>query len=376
MKALLLIILAVSAAAQEVSVEDAMRMVAAGRLAEGEAALRALAAKEPRDADLRYRLGLVLVKQNRLDDAAKVLVEATRIEPAFVFPWLALGDISFRRDDKVAAMAHAKRAEERAGESVLAWKALAVLEDRIGDSAGQARALAALVHLAPQDRDACVRLASLLLEHRNAGAARSAADSGLRVFPDDSELLRLRGLAWYGMGRKDEAMDSFLAAMDAAPADETVHASVETLLPDAGAKLPQVRERLLRFAAQRPDSPLGPFLLALASSSALASAEDQEALLRRAIAIDPNFWPAYFDLHRILRRQGSRPEAIEALETTLRLNPNHAGAHFALAQLYLEAGDRRKAQQHRAEHHRLRAAAASEEQKRSAEAPRFAVKVQ
>ncbi len=374
MKALLLFIAAISVAAQEVSVEDAMRMVAAGRLPEAETALRALAAKEPRDADLRYRLGLVLVKQNRLDDAAKVLVEATRIDPTFGFAWLALGEISFRQGDKVAAMAHAKRAEERAGKSVMAWKALAALEERIGDAVGQARALEVLVRLAPQDRDACVRLANLLLEHRNAGAARSAADSGLRVFPNDSELLRLRGLAWYGMGRKDEAMDSFLAAMDAAPADETVHASVETLLPDAGDKLPQVRERLLRFAAQRPDSPLGPFLLALVSAP--ASAEDQETLLRRAIAIDPNFWPAYFDLQRILRRQGKRQEAIEALETTLRLNANHEASHFALAQLYLEAGDREKARQHRAEHHRLRAAAASEEQKRSAEAPRFAVKIQ
>ena len=62
--------------------------------------MRALAAKEPRDADLRFRLGLVLVKQNRLDDAVKVLKEATRIDPTFGFAWLALGDISFRRGDR------------------------------------------------------------------------------------------------------------------------------------------------------------------------------------------------------------------------------------------------------------------------------------
>ena len=372
MRALLLFIVGINVTAQEVSVEDAMRMVAAGRLSDGETALRTLAAKDPRDADLRYRLGLVLVKQNKLDDAAKVLVETTRIDPNFVFAWLALSDLSFRRGDRVTALAHAKRAEERAGTSVMAWKALAILDDRIGDAAGQARALEALVRLAPQDREPSVRLANLLLEHRNADAARTVANNGLSRFPNDPELLRLRGLAWYGLGRKDEAMNSFLAAMDAAPADETVHASVETLLPDAGDKLPQISERLSRFIAQRPDSPLGPFLLALAS----VSVEDKEPLLRRAIAIDRNFWPAYFDLHRVLREQGKRPEAIDALETTLRLNPNHEGAHFALAQLYLETGDRQKAQQHRAEHHRLRAAAASEEQKRSAEAPRFSVKIQ
>ena len=372
MKALLLLIAAINLAAQDASMEDAMRMVAAGHLPEAEAALRTLVTKEPRDADLYYRLGLVLVKRNKLDDAENNLVAATRIDPTFCFAWLALGDISFRRGKNVAAMAYAKRAEERAGKSAVAWKALAVLQERIGDAAGQARALQALVQLAPQDRDACVRLANLLLEHRNADAARSIVDIGLRVFPNDPELLRLRGLAWYGIGRKDEALNSFLAAMDAAPTDEIVHASVETLLPDLADNLSPVRERLFRFAAQRPDSPLGPFLLALAS----ALAEDKEKLLRRALVIDPNFWPAYFDLHRLLRERGKSQEAIQALETTLRLNPDHAEAHFALAQLYLEAGDRQNAQKHRAEHHRLRAAAASEEQKRSADAPRFAVKIQ
>ncbi len=372
MRALLPFIVAITVSAQEVSVEDAMRMVATGRLSDAEAALRTLSAKDPRDADVRYRLGLVLVKQKKLDDAARVLAESTRIDPNFVFAWLALGDVSFRQGDKVTAMAHARRAAERAGKSVIAWKALAVLEERIGDGAGQAHAFEALVRLAPEDREIWVRFANLLLEHRNADAARSVAAGGLRVFPNDPELLRLRGLAWYGLGRKDEAIDSFLAAMDAAPADEMAHASVETLLPDAGDKLPQIRERLSRFIAQRPDSPLGPFLLALAS----APAEDKETLLRKSISIDPNFWPAYFDLHRILRDQGKKQEAIDALEITLRLNPNHEGAHFALAQLYLETGDRQKAQEHRTDHHRLRAAAVAEEQKRSAEAPKFAIRIQ
>ena len=196
--------------------EDAMHMATAGRLRETETALRTLATKNPRDFDLRYRLGLILVKQNKLDDAAKVLIEATRINPGFSFAWLALGDVSFRRGDKATAMAHAKRARERAGNSVMAWNALAVLDERIGDPAGQALALEALVRLVPQDREYCVHLTNLLLEHRNSDAAQSVAESGLGRFPNDPELLRLRGLAWYGMGRKDEAIDAFLSAMDAA----------------------------------------------------------------------------------------------------------------------------------------------------------------
>ena len=366
------VVLAGALLAQEVSVEDALRLAAQGRLQEAETALRTLAASAPRDADLRYRLGLVLVKQKKIDEAARVLEEASRIDPAFVFTWLALGDVRLRQGNRVGAKADARRAQSLAGKSAAAWKGLEALESRIGDAVGQAQALETLIRLTPEDRVAYVRLANLLLEHRTADAALVVAGAGLRRFPGDADLLRLQGLAFYALGRKQEALASFLAAMDAAPGDEMAYASVETLLGDAGGQLPLVSERLNRFSALRPDSPLGPFLLALASSSP----QDQERLLRKAIALDAGFWPAHFELHRRLREQGKRQEAIDALEATLRLNPNHEGAHFALAELYLEAGDREKARAHRMEHHRLRAAAADDEQKRTAEAPKFAVKLQ
>jgi predicted Zn-dependent protease len=90
------------------SIEDALRMSAQGRLPEAESALRALAMKDPHDADLRYRLGLVLVKQKKIDEAARVLEEATRIEPAFVFAWIALGDVRLRQGNQAEAAAAQK----------------------------------------------------------------------------------------------------------------------------------------------------------------------------------------------------------------------------------------------------------------------------
>src|SRR5262245_41916351 len=322
----LIFLVAGSAFAQEMTVEDALRMAAQGHLAEAESALHALAAKNPRDGDIRYRLGLVLLKQKKMDEAARVLEEATRIEPGFVFGWLALGDVHLRRGNRPQAAAAAARAQKLAGESAAAWKALEMLEARLGDAVAQAQALQTLTSLTPQDRDAYVRLVNLLLEHRTAEPARMVAQSALRRFPGDAELLRLEGLACYGLGRKQEALRSFLAAMDAAPLDDLAHASVETLLGDAGDQLPQVIESLQRFSERRPDSPLGPFLLSLTAGSP----QDRLNLLKRAIATDASFWPAWFELHRLLREQGNRQEAIEALESTLRLNANHEGAHFAL----------------------------------------------
>lgn len=340
--------------AQDVSVDAALRMAADGRLPEAEAALRAIAARAPRDADVRFRLGLVLLKETKFEEAAVALTEATNLEPRSVLAHLALGDVRLRQGNRAEAAREASEAQELAGNSISSWKALAVLQSRLANAPGESRALETLIRLAPEEHEPYVRLANLLLQHRTPDAARLMADAGLRHFVRDPELLRLRGLALYGLGRKPEAIDTFLVAMDAAPDNEIVAASIETLIPDAGDRLARIIQRLRRFSEQRPASPLGPFLLALASPSAT----EKMSLLRRSISADASFWPAYFEMHRVFREQGKPREATQALETTLKLNPNHEGAHFALAELYMEAGERDKARQHRLEHHRLRSAAA------------------
>ena len=367
-----LLFLAGTVFAQDLSIDDALRMASEGRLAEAETALRALTVQAPNDGDLRTRLGLVLLKEKMLDEAAGELSKATTLDPGSVFAWLALGDVRLRQGNHAEAARSAKRAQSLAGKSAAAWKALAVLQQRLGDNTGEVQSLRSAIRLAPEDRSLHVRLTNLLIEHRNADTALAVATAALNRFTTDAELLRLRGLALYGLGRKGEALDAFLAAMDAAPADEVVHASVETLIEDAGDRLPQLTQRLRRFREQRPASPLGPFLLALASRSA----EEKQSLVREAIGVESSFWPAYFELHRLLRGQGDSLQAIQALKETLRLNPNHEGAHFALAELYLEAGDREKAREHRLQHDRLRAGAAAEERRRAAENQRLPVGTQ
>jgi tetratricopeptide (TPR) repeat protein len=358
--------------AQNLSIDDALRMAAEGRLAEAETALQALTVQAPDDGDLRYRLGLVLLKEKKLDQAAGELTRATTLDPASVFAWLALGDVRLRQGNHADAARTAKRAESLAGTSPVAWKALALLQQRLGDDAGQVRSLRSAILFVPEERGLHIRLTNLLIEHRNADSALTVATAALNRFKTDAELFRLRGMALYGLGRKPEAIDAFLAAMDAAPTDEVVYASIETLIEDAGDRLPQLTQRLRRFRELRPASPLGPFLLSLASSSP----EEKQTLVREAIATDPSFWPAYFELHRLLRGKGDSLQAIQALNETLRLNPNHEHAHFALAELYGEAGDLEKAREHRLQHDRLRAGAAEDERRRAAHTQRLPVGTQ
>lgn len=336
---------------QEAGIDAALRMAAQGRLGEAEQALASLTSQFPQDADVHYRFGLVLLRQRKTAQAVRELRIAVELDPSNVFAWLAFGDAQRRNNDPAGALVALGRAQTLAGESAPALKALAVLQGQLGKRAEQVTSLETILRLQPGTPSSYIQLTTLLIDLRQSEQARSVAEAGLKSFPTNAELLRLRGIALYGLGLRDAALDSFIAAMDAAPGDELVHSSVETLVSDAGSRLPALRERLQKFRKALPENPLGPYLLALVCSSH----QDSENLLNEAIQLEPDFWPAWFELHRLFRESGRDAEAVRALENTVRLNPDHDGAHFALAELYLAAGNREKALQHRLKHHRIRA---------------------
>src|SRR5205823_7794954 len=144
---------------------------------------------------------------------------------------------------------------------------------------------------------------------------------------------------------------------------EGAHASLETLLPDAGERLPEIKTKLRAFSERQPQSPIGPFLLALVEP------DKAEQSLRRAMHVAPGFWPAYFELHKMLKSQEKWDEAAAALEKTMALNPDYAPAHYALAEYFNRKGDRARAAQERELHHKLLAEQRKAEEEHRAKAP-------
>jgi tetratricopeptide (TPR) repeat protein len=287
-----------------------------------------------------------------------------RLDPSRAAYPLAAAEVRLRMDNREAAIAHAAKAAKLAGGDAALWKAIAALQARANDGLGEARSLQNCIRLAPGERAPYVRLVTLLLDHRTADGALAAASAGLDRFGADAELLRLHGVAAYALGRKAEAIQSFLKAIDAAPNDDTNFASLETLLPDAGGAAPEILRRLRPYAERNA---IGRYLIALLLP---AEAEDQ---LRAAAKGSPDFWPAHYELGRLLRNRGDRAEASEEFQIVLRLNPAHAESHYALSQLVAAP---EKARFHRQEHHRLRQMAAQADRARAASKPRINVAIQ
>lgn len=71
-----------------------------------------------------------------------------------------------------------------------------------------------------------------------------------------------------------------------------------------------------------------------------------EELYRKALAIDPNYFTAHFNLGLYYKQNQKTEEAIREFEAALKSNPNSAEAHRNLAELLRKAGREAEAQKH------------------------------
>jgi Flp pilus assembly protein TadD len=63
-----------------------------------------------------------------------------------------------------------------------------------------------------------------------------------------------------------------------------------------------------------------------------------EALLRRAVALDPKLSKGFLELGMLLSEQQRYKEAIPELRHATELDPDHAQAHYRLSQAYQRTG--------------------------------------
>lgn len=340
---------------------------------QAESLLGELIGDYPDEPAFRERLGVVLLRRGALPEAQAQLEEAVRLQPEAAAPRLALARVHWLREDREAAEALLAEVAERGADNPGVQQALAAFRRQTGDGDAAARRLERAIALAPASRQLRVELTQLYLDHRTAEGALQTAAAALETFTGDAELLRLKALALYGLGESQAAIDAFLAAIDGDPSSEIAYASLETLLPEAGEKLPAIIERLESFSLDQPESPIGPFLLGVALAIQSPDEPRVTLMLRESVRRAPEFWPAWFELHRPLERAGDAAGAIEALEKTVSLNPDHPEARFALSRLYAKAGRKADAKAARLAHHQLMTARREAEARRRAAQPKLRV---
>jgi tetratricopeptide (TPR) repeat protein len=81
--------------------------------------------------------------------------------------------------------------------------------------------------------------------------------------------------------------------------------------------------------------------------------KDAERYYRQALEADPDYALAHFDLANLYDERGDRDQALEHYQAALRVSPHYADAHYNLALLYQSANQPMKAVRHWTEYLKL-----------------------
>jgi tetratricopeptide (TPR) repeat protein len=194
------------------------------------------------------------------------------------------------------------------------------------------------------------RASDLLLGGDYARAA-NAFRQGSAQFPDSARMVLGLGVAYYSRGLYADAIATLRKAVDLSPAEPQAYFFLAQAYSASPVKSEEVLQRLATYSSSHPGNAAAQYDYALclwrgrgASDSSSADPQKVEHLLRSAIALDPSFAEAHFQLGVLLAAQGQTQAAASELERAVALEPGWAEAHYRLAQVDRRMGEIAKAQ--------------------------------
>ena len=372
---------------------EAGAALASGDLAEAEASLEALTAKDPGNARAWMLLAQTYARRKNGTAALAAASQSEKLgaRDPDVLHGLAFLFTGLQPDLKRAADLEARYAELQPADKT-AWRRVAAMYleagqfDRaivagtqglaVDDSQelhtvlGQAyqgkqdwehaaQHLAAAVKLAPYDENAHFLLVQMYLDRQDFAGAGEAIANARKVFARSPQIELAAGVCAYGLRRFPEAVDQFLKTIALAPDVAQPYLFLSRMLDQAGDRLPEVIERFRQYHARHPDDPGACLLYAEALVAGLApegfppGAEQAIQLLERARSLDGNRAETHYQLGCLLERKREYAAAAVELERSVALDPRQPGAHFQLARVYERLGHKQDAARERDEHQRL-----------------------
>jgi tetratricopeptide (TPR) repeat protein len=308
---------------------------------------RALA-REPQSFALNHQLGELYLRSHRDREAVPLLEAAARIDPANYANAYDLALAYEGSGDLVRAREQVRKMLTR-GEKGELDRLAGDLDERTNDPLSAVREYERAAKLDASE-ESYFDWAAELLVHRAIQPAIEIFTRGSRVYPRSERMLAGLGAALYAGGSFDKAAAELCAASDLSPRDPTPYLFLGKMEQAAPQPLACAEEKLKRFLAGEPDNARANYYYALAlvkreqAEGRPAISGSIQALLEKAIAIEPQFADAYLALGATCAAKGDREGAIAAYRKAVELNRNLAEAHFRLAQAYKRSGEALKAQ--------------------------------
>jgi tetratricopeptide (TPR) repeat protein len=296
----------------------------------------------PDSFDAHYQLASFYLQQGKLAAALPHLERACAIDPTHYASGydLALALIETRQlEEARKQIAQMMRVSETAELHNL----LGNIEERAGNLVPAAEEYQRAAHMTPTEEH-LFDWGNNLLQLRAFEEASQVFSAAIARHPRSARLHIGLGTAHYARGQYEDAIKSFCQAADLAPSDPRPYQFLGEMYGVAPALSGEVTGRLARFAKAHPRNALAQFHYAMSlwkgQAAEPADLRQTEALLRRAVALDRRLAKGLLELGILLSDEQRYKEAIQELQSAIRLEPDLAQAHYRLAQAYQRTGQK------------------------------------
>lgn len=301
-----------------------------------------LAQTAPPRAQQHYARALELLKQHRLEEAKRELLEAAGLNPQQAEIRNLLGTVYDRLGQVDAAIQQYQSAIELSPRSAAGYNNLGIAYLRKQQQDLALEAFLRALRVDPANLSSLVNLGLLYLSRHQLDEAITHFEQARRKRPDDLGTLFNLSKAHYEKGNLQTCFEVLQQAGEPGSAVP----EIQNLLGMVLARLDRPDKAIRHFEAAirlRPETAESYYRLGLVYQKKEAWAQSKE-YLEKAIKLEASPLPEqYLALSQACRRLGASERAIEALEKSLSIDPNSEPVRHALGTLFLETGRYREA---------------------------------
>jgi tetratricopeptide (TPR) repeat protein len=347
-------------------------------LRQREAALRAGLAAAPGSFDANFQLGDFYLEEGRYREAISLFEAAHRARPddeGNEYDWARALQGS---GDYVSAREHVRGLLDKQKTADLLRMA-GELDEKLGDPVAAVNELEQAVRMDGSEGN-YFEWGSELLLHRAILQAKDVFGAGAQRYRKSARMLTALGAALFASSNYDEAAEKLCDAADLSPGSDEPYLFLGKAEIASPNPLPCSAPKLAEFEKQHPENTLASYYDAMAiwkqsGRSADAKTLGQvEALLNKAVALDPKCGDAYLQLGNLHVSRHDNVNAIALYGKAIEANPQLAEAHYRLGLAYDRVGDRDKAKQEFQIHEDLDKQQAAEVERQRREVKQFLVK--
>jgi len=350
-------------------------LVHLGKLELAEEQFKKAATLDPKDYEANHDLGELYARSNKVPEALPFLERAQQINPVSYENGydLALAYLLNGRLDDGRNLIHTLVKQKDTAEL---HNLLGEIEEKGGNFVVAVNEFETAAHLDPSESN-IFDWASELLVHRTLEPAIEVFRQGTERYPNSQRMAIGLGMAYYSLGKYDDAVKSLLRAADIDPSDSRGYPFLSRAFDSSPSQAEEVIERFRRYTEIEPRNGRAFYYYALSmwkgkrAQDPTVDLSQIEALLKKAITLDPNLAEAHLQLGNLYSDQKKYAESIPEYVKARTLNPDLADVHYRLAQAYVRTGDKDQAQEELKVYQQLRAQHLSDIDKQRAEIRQF-----